>query len=63
MWFKFKLYIIKILLNNKEEKIMAELYATLIINGKREFSSVPKTQKEKVKQILIDAGCEDLIQE
>lgn len=42
---------------------MAELYATLIINGKRTFESVPNTQKEKVKQILIDAGCEELLQE
>lgn len=40
---------------------MAELYATLIINGKRTFASVPTTQKEAVRKILINSGNEHLI--
>lgn len=39
---------------------MAELYATLIVAGKRTYSSVPKSQQAKVKQILIDSGNEEL---
>lgn len=39
---------------------MAELYASLIISGKRTFSSVPKTQQAKVRDILTAAGCEEL---
>lgn len=42
---------------------MAELYATLIINDRRTFASVPKSQKERVRQILIDSGNEHLIVE
>ena len=40
---------------------MAELYASLIVAGKRTFASVPKTQQAKVRDILIAAGCEDLV--
>lgn len=39
---------------------MAELYATLIINGKRTFESIPKTQQAKVREILIASGNEEL---
>lgn len=42
---------------------MAMLYATLIINGKKTFLEVPKSQREKVKQILIDSGNEHLVVE
>lgn len=39
---------------------MAELYASLIIAGKRTFTSVPKTQQAKVREILAATGNEDL---
>ena len=44
---------------------MAVIYATLIVNGKKEFKDVPALIKEKVKQVLIeDLGLdEELIQE
>lgn len=42
---------------------MAMLYATSIIQGKRKFSQIPKTLKEQVREILIDAGMEELIDE
>lgn len=55
-------FLIRILLK-KEVVVMAELYATLIINDRRTFASVPKSQKERVRQILIDSGNEHLIVE
>lgn len=47
----------------KEVNEMAAVYATLIIKGRRTFSSVPDTLKEQVRQILIDLECEHLIDE
>lgn len=41
-------------------EIMAVIYATLIIKGKKEFADVPARIKEQVKQVLIDLECEDL---
>lgn len=43
--------------------MMAMLWAQQIILGKKTFSQVPRLLKEKVKEILIDSGCEDLIEE
>jgi hypothetical protein len=48
----------------KEGKdIMAMIYATLIIKGKKTFAQVPATLKQQVRQILIDLDCEHLIVE
>ena len=50
-------------LMNKEDKEMAVVYATLIIKGKRVFSSIPKTIKQQVADVLIDMELEELIDE
>lgn len=42
-------------------EIMATVYATLIIEGYKTFDQVPKTQKQKVANILVELGCEELI--
>ena len=47
----------------KEVNIMAMVYVSLIIKGRRTFSSVPATIKEQVRQILIDCELEYLIEE
>lgn len=60
---RLRLFLINILLTKKEEAIMAKVYATLIIKGRLTFSDVAHTQKEKVRQILIDLECEELIVE
>ena len=59
---RLKLFLINILLK-KEVDIMAKVYATLIIKGNLTFAEVAPTQKEKVRQILIDLECEELITE
>lgn len=45
-------FILKIFFR-KEVNIMAVIYATLIVKGKKTFAEVPEVIKEKVKQILI----------
>ena len=42
---------------------MALVYVSLIIKGRRTFSSVPAPIKEQVRQILIDLELEYLIDE
>ena len=39
---------------------MANVYATLIIKGKKTINDVPDNLKEQVKQILKDAGVSEL---
>ena len=60
---KLRLFLINILLTKEEEKIMAKVYATLMIKGKLEFKDVAPTLKEQVREILIDLECEHLIVE
>ncbi|WP_275891317.1 CD1375 family protein [Ruminococcus sp. OA3] len=43
--------------------MMAMLWAQQIMLGKRTYDQVPRLLKEKVKEILIDSGCEDLAPE
>ena len=48
----------------KEEFFMiAMLWANQIILGNKTFAEVPRLLKAKVKELLIEAGCEDLITE
>lgn len=43
--------------------MMAMLWAQQIMLGKKTYIQVPRLLKEKVKEILTDSGCEDLIVE
>lgn len=43
------------------EVMMAMLWAQQIMLGKKTFSQVPVKLKEQVRELLIDSGCEDLI--
>ena len=51
---------LKVVLENWRNN-MAVVYATLIINGKKEFKKVPERLKEQVRQVLIDLELEELI--
>ena len=42
---------------------MSLLWANQILLGRKSYSEVPKLLKVQVKQILIDAGFEDLVTE
>ena len=43
--------------------MMAMLWAQQIMLGKKTFSQVPRLLKEQVREILIDSGMEELIDE
>lgn len=43
--------------------MIAMVYVSLIIKGKKNYEQVPPQIKEQVKQILIDCGCENLVTE
>ena len=47
----------------KEEDMMAMIWAQQIMLGKKTYAQVPRLLKEKVKEILIDSGCEELVAE
>lgn len=50
-----------ILFGKEAMTMLAMLWAIQIINGKKSFAQVPAKLKDQVREILIDAGCEDLI--
>lgn len=45
------------------ETMMAMLWAQQIMLGKKTYAQVPRLLKAQVKEILIDSGCEELVQE
>ena len=57
------LNLLLIFMARKEKAIMAVIYATLIVKGKKTYKQVPDKIKPQVKQVLIDLECEDLIEE
>ena len=52
-----------IIVGMEGEEMMAMLWAQQIMLGKKTFAQVPKLLKEKVKEILIDSGMEELVTE
>lgn len=55
--------IMRILFGKEGDAMMAMLWAQKIILGKKTFSQVPRLLKEQVKEILIESGVEELIEE
>ena len=43
--------------------MMAMLWAQQIMLGKKTFADVPRLLKEKVKEVLIDSGMDELVTE
>ena len=56
-------FIFKLLFGEGGEDMMGMLWAQQIMLGKKTYNQVPRLLKEKVKEILIDSGCEDLVTE
>lgn len=56
-------FIFKVLFGEGGEDMMAMLWAQQIMLGKKTYAQVPRMLKEKVKELLIDSGCEDLVTE
>jgi hypothetical protein len=55
--------IMLILFGKEGDTMMAMLWAQQIMLGKKTFAQVPRLLKEKVREILIDSGMEELISE
>lgn len=53
----------RLLFGKGSECMMAMLWAQQIMLGKKTYAQVPRLLKEKVKEILIDSGCEELVVE
>ena len=47
----------------KDEDMMAMIWAQQIMLGKKTYAQVPRLLKDKVRVILIDSGCEELVTE
>lgn len=52
-----------LVMGGKEEDMMAMIWAQQIMLGKKTYAQVPRLLKDKVKEVLIDSGCEDLVTE
>ena len=52
-----------LVMSGKEEDMMAMIWAQQVMLGKKIFAQVPRLLKEKVREVLIDSGCEDLVTE
>lgn len=52
-----------ILFGKEGETMMAMLWAQQIMLGKKTFEQVPRLLKEQVKEILVDSGMEELVEE
>ena len=52
-----------LIVSRKEEDMMAMIWAQQIMLGKKTYAQVPRLLTEKVKGILIDSGCEELVTE
>lgn len=59
----FRRLIFRILYGKEGETMMAMLWAQQIMLGKKTFSQVPRLLKDKVKEILVDSGMEELATE
>ena len=56
-------FIFNLLFGEGGEYMMAMLWAQQIMLGKKSYTQVPRLLKEKVKELLIDSGCEELVTE
>ena len=54
-------FILNKIYGRESEAMMAMLWAQQIMLGKKTYAQVPKLLKDKVKEILIDSGCEELV--
>ena len=60
---KLTALLFQIFFGKEGETMMAMLWAQQIMLGKKTFVQVPKLLKEKVRELLVDSGCEELITE
>lgn len=57
----YKIFNLILFFNRKEDFMIAMLWAQQIILEKKEYKEVPRLLKNKVKEILLDSGMNELI--
>lgn len=55
--------ILKILFSKEENDMVAMLWVSRIVAGKKTYKDVPRLLKSQVKELLIEAGLEEFIEE
>lgn len=60
---KIAALVFRIFYGKEADTMMAMLWCQQIMLGKKTFAQAPKLLKEKVRELLIDSGCEDLVTE
>lgn len=55
--------IFRLLIGKEVETMVAMLWVNQILLGKKSYADVPARLKEQVKELLTDAGKEDLVTE
>lgn len=56
-------WLLRVLMGEGGELMMAMFFAQRVILGKTEFADVPAKLKEQVKELLVDAGLPELVTE
>lgn len=51
------------IIGKEGKEMMAMLWAQQIMLGKKTYAQVPRLLKDKVKEVLIDSGLEELVTE
>ena len=51
------------IIGKEGKEMMAMLWAQQIMLGKKTYAQVPRLLKDKVKEILVDSGMEELVTE
>jgi hypothetical protein len=59
----FAHFLCNILFGKEGTEMMAMLWCQQIMYGKKTYADVPAKLKQKVRELLVDSGCEDLITE
>ena len=62
MSIRMQLFILQLILGGGEI-IMAMFFAQRVILGKTSFAEVPAKLKDQVRELLVDAGLPELVQE
>lgn len=55
-----KQILLRIIYGREGEEMMAMLWCQQIMLGKKTYAQVPKMLRDKVRELLIDSGCEEL---
>lgn len=58
-----KKIILHILFTKEENQMVAMLWVSRIVAGKKTYKDVPRLLKAQVKELLIEAGLEEFIEE